>query len=97
MFKDTIEATLSGPPMVRDAVEPAVLVHELGHELGLVNNGIPMVNGNHEDPDHPAHDSNTNCLMYWAVSTSRVPDLIHNGPPDFDADCKADLAAARGN
>ena len=93
MFKDTISDS-SGPPIVRNAVEPTVIVHELGHVLGLVRNGIPM-QLDHLDTSHGAHCDNPRCLMYWAVQRDKVSDLIHQGPVTFDADCLADLAAAR--
>lgn len=95
MFKDGLLGT-QGPPRVREMVEPTVIVHELGHLLGLVNNGIPMLDP-HQDAAHGAHDDNPDCLMYWLVGTDKVSDLIHDGPPVFDAECEADLAAARAN
>lgn len=95
MFKDTIEDT-GGPPFIRQAVEPTVIVHEVGHVLGLVDNGIPMQT-DHLDTAHGAHCANPDCIMYWAVGTDKVSDFVHNGPPTFDAECEADLAAARGN
>lgn len=78
-------------------IEKAVLIHELGHILGLVNNGIPMVEP-HEDPDHPHHSDNPDSVMYWKVDTGSVIDLIRGRglPTEFDADDKADMRAAGG-
>lgn len=63
IFKDAIldsGSTLS----ISRFVEQATLVHETGHLLGLVDNGIPMVS-DHADPDHPRHCENPDCVMYW--------------------------------
>jgi hypothetical protein len=95
LFKQTIADADPGFPMFAP-IENVVLAHELGHLLGLVDNGIPMVD-DHADPEHAAHDSNADCLMYWAVDTSGVVDMLMNGAPDFDAACRADVAAAGGN
>jgi len=62
VFKNVI--TSSGGPLVQKYVEQSTLVHEMGHALGLVNNGIPMKNP-HQDVDHGSHTTNTNCVMYW--------------------------------
>lgn len=76
-----------------DSVFRAVLVHEFGHAMGLVNNGIPMVDP-HEDPDHPGHSSNQASVMYWAVETTNIFNLFRGGPPTtFDGQDKADLCA----
>ncbi|MEZ4267006.1 MAG: hypothetical protein R3F39_11550 [Myxococcota bacterium] len=79
--------------------ESTVFLHELGHLFGLVDNGTPMVKA-HEDPDHGGHDSNTECLMYWAIEGSRAFDVIaerfqkgKSGAVPFDAACLADLDA----
>lgn len=42
--------------------EAGILLHEFGHALGLVDNGIPMVN-THNKPDDPAHSSNHESIM----------------------------------
>ncbi|MFI5195562.1 MAG: hypothetical protein ACHQD8_00595, partial [Chitinophagales bacterium] len=47
----------------REALESSVLEHELGHMMGLVNTGSPMV-VNHQDPAHGNHCNNPHCLMY---------------------------------
>ncbi len=111
MLADNIDracaATLGGPlgagldDSLCEAAEGSVLLHELGHLFGLVNNGLPMV-ADHQDPDHGHHDANDECLMYWAMETSSVTDRIAatvglQGPrlKEFDAACKADLAAAQ--
>lgn len=66
IFKDVIKSSASGPfPMVSKYVEQATLIHEMGHALGLVNNGLPM-HSSHQDAPNGAHCSNENCVMYYA-------------------------------
>ncbi|MGK7391169.1 MAG: peptidase [Candidatus Cyclobacteriaceae bacterium M2_1C_046] len=74
-----------------------VLQHEIGHLLGLVNVGTPMVT-EHQDESHGKHCDDSNCLMYWSVSTGNVVDNIvgFSSPPDLDSQCKADLKANGG-
>ena len=62
-FKDAILRS-SDSPTVLMFVEQATLVHEFGHVMGLVDNGVPMVS-DHLDPDHPRHCTNEECVMYW--------------------------------
>lgn len=66
IFKDVIKASGGGSldPAGR-YMEQATLVHEMGHALGLVNNGLPMVK-NHQDTAHGAHCSNPDCVMYYS-------------------------------
>ncbi|CAN5810077.1 hypothetical protein BH11MYX2_BH11MYX2_12160 [soil metagenome] len=65
MFKDVIRSTGSPVfPNVEKFVEQSTLVHELGHAVGLVDNGIPMVTP-HKDTAHGAHCTNDHCTMYW--------------------------------
>lgn len=66
IFKDVIRSTSSGQgEAVPKYVEQSTLVHELGHALGLVNNGIPMQH-DHQDKAHGAHCSNEDCVMFWS-------------------------------
>jgi predicted Zn-dependent protease len=62
-FKDAILRS-SNSYDVLIFVEQATLVHEFGHVMGLVDNGIPMVS-DHLDPDHLRHCTNEECVMYW--------------------------------
>lgn len=62
MFKDVIQA--SGGPIVQKFVEQSTLVHEMGHALGFVNNGVPMAS-NHQDSAQGKHTTNSNCVMYY--------------------------------
>jgi hypothetical protein len=83
------------PPLVE--VEQSVFVHELGHVLGLVNLGTPMVTP-HEDthPDRRGHSNNQGSVMYWAVETSAIGNILGQNPPDdFDNNDRADLRARR--
>ncbi len=66
IFKEVIEGTSSGLPgdPVPKYVEQGTLVHEIGHAVGLVNNGISMVTS-HEDTAHIRHCNNPKCVMYW--------------------------------
>lgn len=87
IFKEVIESTGSGSlDPVPKYVEQATLVHELGHAVGLVNNGITMTSS-HEDTAHVRHCNNPKCVMYYqnegatalaAFLQSRLnnPDLI---------------------
>lgn len=86
-----------GCPSV-DKIEEAVLVHELGHALGLVNNGIPMQT-NHEDSQHPKHSNNKKSVMYWAVDSGNLIRFFLDGneiPTEFDTNDRADMRAAGG-
>lgn len=101
IFKDKIRDSTSGLLSASQAdVERAVVVHEMGHLLGLVNNGIPMVEP-HEDPDHPRHSDNEDSVMFWAVENNPVNNFFggrfDGAPPtQFDSDDQADMEAAGG-
>jgi hypothetical protein len=74
-------------------IEKAVSVHEVGHLLGLVD---IFADTGRADPEHPGHSPNRGSVMYWAVETNQVADILTGGPPtDFDAADRADLAAIR--
>lgn len=65
IFKDVIESSAvnpSGP--IAKFVEQSTLVHEMGHALGFVNNGVAMVNA-HQDSANGAHTTNSSCVMYY--------------------------------
>jgi hypothetical protein len=73
------------------AIERAVTLHEVGHLLGLVDLHLGTSRG---DPDHPGHSRNRGSVMYWAVESTLVGQVLGGPPPDaFDADDRADLAA----
>ena len=63
VFKDVINAS-GYPLLIEEVIEQTTLVHEFGHTLGLVNDGVPMVT-NHEDSEHPHHCTNEDCVMFW--------------------------------
>jgi hypothetical protein len=95
IFKDNITAAAPGRlGQFADDVEKAVIVHELGHMLGLVNNGVGMV-APHEDTTHPKHDTNTACVMYYAVEAD-LQAFLSGIPNQYDAACIADMQAAGG-
>lgn len=79
-------------------IERSVLTHEVGHLLGLVNNGIPMVKAR-EDPEDDGHSTNVDSVMYRGVDAGKAllanVDETNAPPSHFDADDIADLAAYR--
>ena len=97
IFEKTIQAkTGSINQANRVKVESGTLMHEMGHLLGLVNTGTPMVKA-HEDAGHKAHCSNANCLMYYSIQTSGLMNnALDNSIPGLDADCINDLKANGG-
>ena len=93
------------PPLLRRSVcgltEASVLLHEVGHLMGLVNDGLPMVSP-HQDAEHGAHDLNDECLMHYLADRSGfaaiLADRARNGAPPpspFCDACLADLTAAQ--
>lgn len=80
----------------RTKLESTVLQHELGHILGLVDLGSPMVT-NHIDAAHGNHCNNSNCLMYYGSNTTSATGILISGSvPALDAACRADLASNGG-
>lgn len=84
----------------RSFYERAVIIHEVGHLLGLVTTGIPA-QADHVDDDPNAgrgvHCSNPDCIMFWQVNSVQFIQTIINGQDrDFDQDCQDDIAAAGG-
>ena len=81
IFRDRIEQQCdsAGVPLMRDQLcqtaEVTILVHEFGHLLGLVNRGLPMV-ADHEDPEHPGHDVDPDCVMYFAFEGASAFDSL---------------------
>lgn len=77
-------------------LESAVLEHEMGHIMGLVNLGSPMQTP-HEDGAHANHCNNQHCLMYYATETTDALAFLTGGNvPALDANCRADLKANGG-
>ncbi len=99
MFKDVIRSTgvVALPNVVR-FVEQAVMIHELGHGFGLVDNGVPMTSL-HKDTENGAHCDNDQCVMYFtndgAADAARfVQQKVTSGNTIlFDAHCLADVDA----
>lgn len=101
MFKPVIGdggALLIGDGVDR-FVEQTTMVHELGHALGLVNNGIEM-RRDHQDEENGAHCENDACVMIFlnegfsdAVAFARDA-LLRGDRILFDDDCLDDAQGA---
>jgi predicted Zn-dependent protease len=82
--------------LTRAELETAVLLHEVGHLMGLVNKGS-MPESQHSDPVHQDHCNNKKCLMYFSVETMNLSTILLKGNiPVFDENCIADLIANGG-
>ena len=98
MFKPVIASTDGPLGGTARNVEQTTLVHELGHAVGLVDNGIPLTSAHH-DAAHGAHCTNQRCTMYWenegASSAAQFVKQILTGGSNvvFAADCLADVDA----
>ena len=92
LFQDAIEDAegLFGRPSAEE-VQKAVMVHEVGHLLGLVNL-VYQSKVDHEDSEHKGHSNNEDSVMYWAIETVGVSEFISGDiPDDFDQDDRGDL------
>ena len=77
----------------RTKLETTVLEHEIGHLLGLVDDGSPMQTP-HKDSTHGWHCNNQNCLMYYSTETKDVLGFLVTGAiPQLDSNCVNDLKA----
>tara|TARA_Y100001970_G_scaffold152037_1_gene186178 strand:+ start:30 stop:752 length:723 start_codon:yes stop_codon:yes gene_type:complete len=94
MFKENIEDSAFLFISAED-IEKAVLVHEYGHLLGLVNMGYTSPH-DHEDPEHPHHSNNDESVMYWAVESQDFYNQLDGEPPNnFDSYDLDDLSLMR--
>ncbi|MFT5224159.1 MAG: hypothetical protein ACI867_002491 [Glaciecola sp.] len=75
------------------AIERAVLVHEWGHLLSLVNIGYTS-EIDHEDAEHRGHSRNKSSVMYFAIESTLIGQVFSGAPPDSFDD--ADLADIEG-
>lgn len=66
LFKPVILSTALGTTLatVPKYVELSTAVHEVGHALGLVNNGIPLFS-QHQDAANGKHCNNALCVLYY--------------------------------
>lgn len=90
IFKDKINQATTALVFASE-IERAVLNHELGHLLGLVNINYKS-SINHEDSNNPYHSNNKESVMFWAVEDISVANLLRGGPPyQFDSADKYDI------
>ena len=92
VFSDRVDGA-GGLLVAPSVVEDAVTMHEAGHLLGLVD---LVVDTGRDDPDHPGHSTNEASVMYWAVESDLVGQVLGGGvPTELDAQDRADLARIR--
>ncbi len=102
MFEETIRAGCQRPILqgkLCEFTELAILLHETGHVLGLVDNGAPLTS-EHLDTEHGHHCTNPDCIMYWEYEGSKLIDALRSkldtsdeAVIEFDSACLMDLAA----
>lgn len=97
IFENTVRSYSGGVGQPKtEVLETTVIDHELGHLMGLVNNGTDM-QINHQDAGNAHHCNNKSCLMHYLVESSDViSNLIGNDIPELDNNCIADLRANGG-
>ena len=82
--------------LTREELETAVLLHEIGHLIGLVNKGTES-QSNHVDPSFHDHCTNKKCLMYHSVETKSLSSILLKGYiPVLDSHCIEDLITNGG-
>jgi hypothetical protein len=95
MFKDVVKSS-SSVPNIQRYVEQSTLIHELGHAIGLVNNGVPLKSA-HQDAAHGAHCTNSSCVMYYqnegasAMAAYATQFVLSSNTILFKQDCLDDV------
>jgi predicted Zn-dependent protease len=99
VFKPVVTTTAQGsPPYVARFLEQSTLIHEFGHAVGLVNNGVPTTSGHH-DGAHGAHCTNEACVMNHSNEGAAAARMFAQrylstrNPVLFDQACLDDAAA----
>ncbi|MBI5516229.1 MAG: hypothetical protein HY909_20760 [Deltaproteobacteria bacterium] len=99
VFKPVVTATAQGSlPYVARFLEQSTIIHEFGHAVGLVNNGVPPASAHH-DSAHGAHCTNEACVMNHSnegAAAARMFALRYmstRNPVLFDQACLDDAAA----
>ena len=90
VFPEQIRLNASG--VSAEELEGALVLHEVGHLMGLVGRGAPLT-GNHADLSRPSHCSTRPCVMAHSSADWGLGAL---GEPDFCSTCVGDLQAAGG-
>ena len=92
VFVDQVAGAAS-VTLPESTIEDVVTMHETGHVLGLVD---LYLHTGRQDPDHPGHSSNRRSVMYWAVDSSLIGQILGGNPPrDFDSADLHDIATIR--
>lgn len=81
-------------------VERAVIVHEMGHLLGLVDSGTPAQNEDRIYQGDPCkcHSNRQESVMYYAVESSNINNIFDGGesiPYQFDRYDREDIRNVR--
>lgn len=93
VFSDAVRRTARQSLLSVSTLEDAVTTHEIGHLLGLVD---LVLHTGRQDPENPGHSPNRNSVMYYAVESDLVTQVLDGPPPrEFDAADRDDLAAIR--
>jgi hypothetical protein len=105
VFRDNVKratdnAQNAASPFVIGITTSSLIIHEFGHILGLVNNGVEMVSA-HQDEAYGNHCDDDKCIMHWEADRPRLAQTIGGSAgPDgpklltFGPRCIADLTAA---
>jgi len=94
---DEISGGLNQPS--KKKVEATVFRHEFGHNLGLVNNGVPPQNESHHGrrTRSTLHERPVRDVMYYAIETTDFFSNVFDGTiPTFEQFCTEDMAAQDG-
>jgi hypothetical protein len=93
VFEEQVRRTATPPFVTVAQLETSVTTHEVGHLLGLVD---LVIDTDRDDPKNPGHSPSKESVMFWAVESNRVSQVLDGPPPrDFDAADRDELAAIR--
>ena len=99
MFKGRIDNAGGGTVSSED-IETSVLIHEFGHNLGLINIGYETPNPDHHDENHHSTNEpglfNDGSVMIPGINSLHYWNQLNGNPPDeFDDDDLEDLRLLR--